>query len=168
MSPCSLSSALLNCSTAECHYERCKCQRSEVKCLGINSWRDDYRPQAVRGDLSGLVPVHHQREGWKITRRVWSAVVEFTLSGLLLQCLMLWSWAVHSTVCVCEKEWVCITAVCVFVLIKLCLYSTSSVFLMSVCVYRLTPISMCACVCVLLDRRLTQQLRPLPCGHCSQ
>lgn len=34
---------LLNHSVARCHYERCKYQRSEVKCLGINSWRDNCR-----------------------------------------------------------------------------------------------------------------------------
>ena len=40
-------------------------QRSEVKCLGINSWRDDYRPEAVRGGGPVRARIRHRGRGLK-------------------------------------------------------------------------------------------------------
>lgn len=144
---------LLNCSVAECHYERCKYQRLEVKCLCINSWRDNYRPPDVRGGLSGLIPTKDMVEKWLPV----FDLLQFTPSGLLLR-LMLWSWwTVLTSFSFCvqyvrERVGVGISVcVCVFGSITLSIdrYSILTVcgFYFSIYPYTV-PISMCACVCV--------------------
>ena len=98
-------------------------QRSEVKCLGINSWRDNYRPRAFwRGPA--WARTHHQGEGVQ-KRRTHTHMFDLlwlsSLSLALLMPLILWSWHTDLSEAVCVRVCVCLCAcVCLQVCVCVC------------------------------------------------